>query len=224
MPETYAVHDTLAVLVVLDGDEYSGIAANTVKLYRFGEKIPPTVVVSLPSTPESRWRDYTPTATEASENDSGNATLYQYTGGFEAFATSIETTLFPAIEAEYNITLGRKTVFGHSMGGLAVLSFMVVQPDIFDQYIAASPSTMYDDHFIFRTIEEQRIPSFDALYLTAALNDSNGYLENVRWLEEYLKTNHKAGENVGVRVYETESHATSGIRALVDGIEFMGGL
>ena len=53
--------DSLSLLVLLDGDDYAGIAKNVTSLYEFGDKINPTIIISLPSTRESRWTYYTPT-------------------------------------------------------------------------------------------------------------------------------------------------------------------
>ncbi len=215
--------DSVSLLVVLDGGEYSGIARNTAVLYEFGEKIYPTVVVSIPSTPISRWAYFTPTHLAADENDTGNQALYPYTGRFGALADFLEQQVLPELAQKYDLQFYQKTLFGHSMGGLAVLSFIVLRPEVFDHYIAASPSTMYDDHYLFRTIEDrtERL-AFKSLFLTAARHDSNGYRENVNWLNEYLQKAKPAAQRLELRIYERETHATSGVKSLIDGLEFVG--
>lgn len=213
--------DSVDLLVVLDGNQYAGIASNTAYLYEFGEKIRPTVVLSLPSTAKSRWEQYTPTKATA-DNDGGEDPLYQYTGNFGNFSKFMETELIPYLEKTYGVQFCEKTIFGHSMGGLGVLSFLVLSPAIFDNYISASPSTMYDDHFIFKKIEESGSLRFQAVFLTAALNDANGYRENVNWLSRYLTDHQVANQRIGVKIYETETHGTSGVKSLIDGLEFIG--
>ena len=208
------------LLVVLDGGEYAGIAQNTMELYIFGEKMKPNIILSLPSTPKSRWSYFTPTKASA-DNDGGQDTLYQHTGNFNLFADFLEKELIPHIESQYQIKIQEKNIFGHSMGGLGVLSFLVLRPEIFDNYISASPSTMYDQHYIFKTIEEKGKLDFNKLFLTAALNDSNGYRENVDWLDSYLETNSNKKQKKMKRIYPTETHGTSGIRSLIDGLEFI---
>ncbi|MEL6867450.1 MAG: alpha/beta hydrolase-fold protein [Bacteroidota bacterium] len=214
--------DSLSLLVVLDGNEYGGIAQNTAVLYEFGEKIFPTVVLSIPSTAESRWKYFTPTKATESGNDPGNKALYAYTGQFQTLADYLRNELIPYIEKEYDIQFLQKSVFGHSMGGLAVLSFIVLQPDIFDHYISASPSTMYDDHYIFKTIEEKGELDFESLFLTAAIDDSNGYRENVNWLAAYLEKNKQGDQRAMKQIFEGETHGTSGIKSLIYGMEFIG--
>ena len=137
--------DSIALLVLLDGDEYFGLAQDVTSLYESGGKIKPTVVVSLPSTPRSRWSRYTPTR-DSINIEEGFEELYGVTGKFPEFASFVEQELIPHIQEKQGMEFYQKTIFGHSLGGLGVLSFAVLRPEIFDNYISASPSTMFDDH------------------------------------------------------------------------------
>ena len=222
LPENFkSIKDSLSLLVLLDGDDYSGIAQNVTSLYEFGEKISPTVILSLPSTKKSRWAYYTPTK-DTTNVEEGFEDLYSRTGKFPQFADFLGTELIPSIEKELGIKFKQKTIFGHSLGGLGVLSFAALRPELFHNYISASPSTMYDQHFIFKTIEEKGVLQFDSMFLTAALNDGNGYRENVEWLKEYLDNHKLDNQAVGSKIYENETHATSGLKSLIDGLEFIG--
>lgn len=222
LPEDFHLkEDSLSLLVLLDGDDYSGIAKDVTSLYELGEKIYPTVIISLPSTRESRWAYYTPTK-DTTNVEEGFEELYSRTGNFPQFANFLDWELIPSIEKELGVTFKEKTIFGHSLGGLGVLSFAVLRPELFQNYISASPSTMYDQHFIFRTIEENKHLEFDSMFLTAALNDGNGYCENVEWLKEYLDKHKLGDQTVGSKIYENESHMTSGLKSLIDGLEFIG--
>ncbi|MBZ9629743.1 hypothetical protein LB465_03045 [Salegentibacter sp. LM13S] len=222
LPEKFQSNkDSLSLLVLLDGDDYSGIAQDVTSLYEFGDKIYPTVILSLPSTKESRWAYYTPTNDTTNVEESFED-LYSRTGKFPQFADFLGNELIPSIEKELEIKFKQKTIFGHSLGGLGVLSFAVIRPELFQNYISASPSTMYDQHFIFKTIEEKGSLQFDSMFLTAGLNDGNGYRENVEWLKQYLDNHKLDNQNVGSKIYENESHATSGLKTLIDGLEFIG--
>ena len=221
-PENFqAKKDSLNLLVLLDGDDYSGIAKDVTSLYEFGGKINPTIILSLPSTIKSRWMYYTPTK-DTINIEEGYEDLYAQTGKFAKFADFLEKELIPFIKNKYRVNFKQKTIFGHSLGGLGVLSFAVLRPAIFQNYISASPSTMYDQHFIFKTIEEKGALSFSSMFLTAASNDANGYRENVEWLKRYLDNHKSHRQLVGSKIYEKESHATSGLRSLIDGLEFIG--
>lgn len=213
--------DSLSLLVLLDGDDYSGVAENVVSLYEFGDKIYPTVIISLPSTKESRWTYYTPTK-DTSKVEKGFEDLYSRTGKFNEFADFVGNELIPSVEKEYNIKFYQKTIFGHSLGGLGSLSFAVLRPEIFNNYISASPSTMYDQHFIFKTIEEKGSLEFNSMFITTGLNDANGYRENVEWLKKYLDKHKSENQKVEMQIYNNENHSTSGLKSLIDGIEFIG--
>ncbi|MGI0105277.1 alpha/beta hydrolase [Salinimicrobium sp. WS361] len=213
--------DSLSLLILLDGDDYAGIAENVASLYEFGDKIHPTVIISLPSTKESRWAFYTPT-NDTTNVEIGYEDLYSTTGKFSEFADFVGDELIPSVENKYNISFNEKTIFGHSLGGLGVLSFAVLRPEIFENYISASPSTMYDQHFIFKTIEKKGIFEFKSMFLTAGLNDANGYRENVEWLKDYLDKHKSGNQKVGMKIYENETHSTSGLKSLIDGMEFIG--
>ncbi len=222
LPEDFqSKKDTLDLLVLLDGDDYSGIAKNVTSLYEFGDKINPTFILSLPSTIESRWTYYTPTK-DTIHVEEGYEDLYARTGSFSQFADLLEKELIPNIESKYKITFNKKTIFGHSLGGLGVLSFAVLRPEIFDNYISASPSTLYDQHYIFKTLEKKGSLSFNSIFITAASNDANGYRENVEWLKGYLDEHKSDNQSVGSKIYDNESHATSGLKSLIDGLEFIG--
>ena len=222
LPENFQTKkDSLSLLVLLDGDDYSGIAQDVTSLYEFGQKIYPTVILSLPSTKESRWAHYTPTK-DTTNVEKGFEDLYSRTGKFSQFADFLGYELIPLIEKEFEIKFEQKIIFGHSLGGLGVLSFAVLRPGMFQNYISASPSTMYDQHFIFKTIEEKGVLQFDSMFLTAGLNDGNGYRENVKWLKEYLDKNKLDHQTVGSKIYKNENHATSGVKSLIDGLEFIG--
>ncbi|WP_121666574.1 alpha/beta hydrolase [Mesonia aquimarina] len=222
LPENLEIKkDSLSLLVLLDGDDYSGIAKNLTSLYEFGDKISPTVIISLPSTRESRWTYYTPTK-DTTKIEKGFEDLYSSTGKFDEFADFVHNELIPSVEEKYKINFNQKTIFGHSLGGLGSLSFAVLRPEIFDNYIAASPSTMYDQHFIFKTIEKKGNLIFNSMFLTAGLNDANGYRENVEWLKKYLSEHKSENQKVGMKIYDNENHSTSGLKSLIDGIEFIG--
>lgn len=221
LPESFnARKDSLNLLVLLDGDDYLGLAKDVTSLFETGGKIMPTLIISLPSTMESRWAHYTPTNDTVTVEE-GYKELYARTGRFPEFADFVGMELIPFVKQKYNIDFKKKTIFGHSLGGLGVLSFAVLRPEIFDNYIAASPSTMFDSHYIFRTLEKKSPLDFKSMFLTAAINDGQGYRANVEWLKDYLDEHKEEDQAVEMRIYEQENHTTSGLRSLIDGLNFV---
>ena len=71
-------------------------------------------------------------------------------------------------------------------------------------------------------MEDKGSLEFNSMFITAALNDANGYRENVEWLKRYLDKHESENQKVGMKIYDNENHSTSGLKTLIDGIEFIG--
>jgi predicted alpha/beta superfamily hydrolase len=76
------------------------------------------------------------------------------TGGNDQFAEFIQTELKPIIERKYKIDRNRQTLLGHSFGGLFALHVLFTRPEMFQTYVAASPSIWFSDGAILK--EEQK--------------------------------------------------------------------
>lgn len=64
-------------------------------------------------------------------------------GGSAAFRRFIRDELFPAIEARYRTTPSR-AIIGESLAGLFIVETLVVEPAMFDTYIAFDPSLWWN--------------------------------------------------------------------------------
>ncbi|OJD16357.1 hypothetical protein AJ78_03456 [Emergomyces pasteurianus Ep9510] len=62
----------------------------------------------------------------------------------------IQSTVFPGVEID------REAIFGHSYGGLFVLHSLFTRPQLFDCFIAASPSIYWNDRYILQEEREFR--------------------------------------------------------------------
>ncbi len=67
------------------------------------------------------------------------------TGGADRLIAYIERTLLPFIEARAPLHATRRTLFGHSFGGLFALYALFEGCRIFDTYVAASPTIYWED-------------------------------------------------------------------------------
>jgi len=109
-------------------------------------KLPKAIIVGI-EQPITRydWRirtlDMTPTAVEK------NGTLVG--GGADNFLTFLNTELKPFINTTYSGDENNETLLGHSLGGLFGLYTMFTQPDSFDRYVIGSPTTWWDNDYIF---------------------------------------------------------------------------
>jgi uncharacterized protein len=65
-------------------------------------------------------------------------------GGSAAFRRFLRTELMPAITARYKTT-SEKAIVGESLAGLFVVETFLLEPDLFDTYIAFDPSLWWND-------------------------------------------------------------------------------
>ena len=137
------------VLYMTDGEAQLAHTISTVSFLARNGRMPEMIIVAIVNT--DRTRDLTPT--NASMNN-GTATVQAPTsGGADKFLKFIETELIPNIESAYRVQPYR--VFaGHSLGGLVAIHAMVTRPDLFNAFIAVSPSLQWDNQVELKRVEE----------------------------------------------------------------------
>lgn len=91
------------------------------------------------------------------------------TGGADKLLAFIETDLLPAIGEMVRLNPTRRTLFGHSFGGLFALYTLFERPGLFANWVSASPTIHWEDHGILKRealrTELSGAPSF--LHLSA---------------------------------------------------------
>lgn len=86
----------------------------------------------------ARARDYTPVPLEEPMHGRGRG--WQF-GGQEAFRARLLGPLAAAVTARMPVDPARRSLWGHSYGGLFTLATLLAAPDAFRGYMAISPST-----------------------------------------------------------------------------------
>ncbi|RRH78128.1 alpha/beta hydrolase [Falsigemmobacter faecalis] len=79
-------------------------------------------------------------------------------GGAEIFHQRLTTEIRAAAEAGLAIDGARRTLWGHSFGGLFVLYALLAQPESFARFAPISPSIWWDEALIRRIASEARVP------------------------------------------------------------------
>jgi predicted alpha/beta superfamily hydrolase len=97
----------------------------------------PFVLVGIENT--ERRRDLTGPTTNAEDKK-----IAPRVGGSQAFRSFLREELIPAIEARYRTT-NERAIVGESLAGLFILETYVLQPELFDTYIAFDPSLWWND-------------------------------------------------------------------------------
>lgn len=144
------------VIYVTDGNGLFPLAASQMALMALAEKGALVVGVGYPTEDfmrpmTLRYRDLTPVTEDKtlfpaqpplSEADQG--------GGSELFYRFITEELQPAVAASYSVNTQEQTLYGHSLGGLFVLSVMFKHPESFRNYVASSPSIWWDNKSVLK--------------------------------------------------------------------------
>lgn len=133
------------VLYALDGNGYFSVFADSLTRQALFDAVAPAIVVGIGYPTDDpaevlplRTFDYTPaTSTLAASKGKG--------GGGAAFLRVVEEEIMPLVESRYPADPGRRTYWGHSLGGLAVLHTMLNKPALFANYALSSPSIWWND-------------------------------------------------------------------------------
>jgi predicted alpha/beta superfamily hydrolase len=141
-PRSYkiAVTSKLPVLYMPDGaiDEDFPHVVNTVdSLINLGV-IRPVIVVGVPNT--ERRRDLTgPTRVKS------DSAIAPHVGGSAAFRAFIRDELFPAVKSRYRVT-DERGIVGESLAGLFIVETFLMEPTMFDHYVAIDPSLWWNSY------------------------------------------------------------------------------
>jgi len=150
---TYIVHlprgyetgkDAYPVLVVLDAEVHFGLTAAALDELSGGGRIPPMIVVGVTNT--DRTRDMTPSMPKT---DFGGAPWAGSAGGAARFLSFIADELLPTIDKRYR-TRHYRVLAGHSLGGLFAVYALMNRPEVFNGYLAISPSLWWDEQALVK--------------------------------------------------------------------------
>jgi hypothetical protein len=136
------------VLYMTDGDAHLLHTSGTIGFLARNGRMPEMIVVGITNT--DRTRDLTPTRSNLKTPE--GELQAPTSGGGDKFLKFIQTELIPRIEKQYRVEPYR-VLAGHSLGGLFALHAMVSRPELFNAYIAVSPSTQWDDFYIVKRVE-----------------------------------------------------------------------
>ena len=137
--------------------------ANTIQSLIVSGQIPACLVVGIENT--ERRRDLTPPTTVESDR-----AVAPVVGGSENFRHFIRQELIPRIETDYRCTLQRALV-GESLAGLFVIETWLLTPELFESYIAVSPSVWWNNQALINDAADLLRRQSDVtrrLYVTSA--------------------------------------------------------
>jgi predicted alpha/beta superfamily hydrolase len=168
--------------------------------------------------------------------------------GADDFIVFIDEILRPFIRKQFpGVIFDRDALHGHSWGGMFVIYALLRRPDLFDTFLAASPSLFWNDRYLLnRTywLDEATIPpnatkpAFRLAYgdleqypvkrrtetdgqyqFRLDLYTTFAMTDNCRALYDLIKDNEKL-RHAELKEYVGSDHASVGALSLTDGIDY----
>jgi len=161
----------------------------------------PFLLVGIENT--ERRRDMTG-PTEVAED----RRIAVHVGGSAAFRRFIRSELMPQVKQRYRTT-GETAVVGESLAGLFVVETFLLEPDLFDIYIAFDPSLWWNNQKLVREAAD-RLRARSALRKTLYLANSSEpeIAEQTQRLAAVLRTGASPGLEWHYEPMPAETHAT----------------
>ncbi len=128
-------------------------------------------------------------------------------GGSAAFREFIRTELMPVVRARYRTT-DETAIVGESLAGLFVVETFLLEPELFDTYVAIDPSLWWNHEALVRSAGERlraRPPMRKALFLASS---GDGNPDQVRRLADVLRAGAFPGLTWHYEPLPAEKHAT----------------
>jgi hypothetical protein len=162
-----------------------------------------------------RLNYYTPT--EAFDENVGTIG-----GNADLFIDFVLSELKPYIRDNYNTDDNNETFGGHSLGGLLTLYILFTQPQIFDNYIASSPSIYWDDkvlHSYEQAFFEQHRKLQKKVFISAGTDEDPygivfGY---VKTFSSIIASRNYKKLDLKIRTFEGENHTSVVVNAFAQG-------
>lgn len=157
LPSEPAPEGGYPVAYVLDGDELFPVVTSLLRLQAGTAKggkhndIRPGIVVGIGYGETSRRDyDYTPPAPAGPPETYRDGRPYpeRKSGGADQFLDFIEKQVKPEIARRHAPNPSKQTLMGNGYGGLFALHVLFNRPELFQAYVASSPSIWWNDKYI----------------------------------------------------------------------------
>jgi predicted alpha/beta superfamily hydrolase len=214
---------TFPVLYLLDGENHFHILASYIDYLSHWGIIPPIIVVGIISN--DRRKDLTPTKSIIDYDGKVDTTL-NISGGNEHFFQFLQAELIPYIETNFKAE-PYKIFAGHSFGGITTINCMLTYPDLFNAYIAISPSLWWDKKYIIKLAEKKLTKSVSLkkkFFYSAGnegINEPNSFHTDILNFDKLMANRAPNGLLLQYKSYPKESHMSEPIIAYYDALRFI---
>jgi predicted alpha/beta superfamily hydrolase len=225
-PDSTSLDNRFPVLYMMDGENHFELLAQYADYLSRPDVLamPKMIIVGIPNT--NRRRDLTPTVSITNylgKADTSNLT--KPSGGNEKFLKFIDTELMPVIDKSYE-TKPYKIFAGHSFGGLSSINCMLTHPDMFDAYIAVSPSFWWDNNYLLK-LADKKLKKGSALNKMFFYSDGNEgdsfssfHLDLLKF-DSLISNKNLTGLDYMYKHYPNETHMTEPIVAYFEALRFI---
>jgi len=213
------INKALPVLYLLDGENHFHILSAYIEYLRHWHVIPPIIVVGIVSV--DRVKDLTPTNSLINFDGQVDPN-YKASGRNEQFLNFIQQELMPYMEANYK-TSSYKIFAGHSLGGLSAIYCMLMHPNMFDAYIAISPSLWFGNKYVLR-LAEQKLPALsmrNQRIFYSVGNEDGTFRSDLLKVDKLIKQDSSKTFYHEYKYYPSEDHMTEPIPAYYDALRFV---
>jgi uncharacterized protein len=195
------------VLYMTDGDAHMAHTAATIEFLARNSRMSELIVVGITNT--DRTRDLTPTK---ATGDGVNQ--FRTAGGADNFLKFIETELIPEIEKNYAVRPYR-VLAGHSFGGLFAIHTMITKPELFNSYIAVSPSLQWSNEATLIKAEEflKTRKEFNATLFASLGNEPGAIGDSFDMFKAALSKSQVKGFEWQVEQMKEEDHGSVVLRS-----------
>ena len=213
------INKALPVLYLLDGENHFHLLSAYIEYLRHWKVTPPIIVVGIISV--DRIKDLTPANSPTNFFGKIDST-YKTSGGNEQFFNFIQQELITYIEANYKPS-PFKIFAGHSLGGLTAIHCMLTRPDMFDAYIAISPSLWFDNKYVLR-LAEKKLPNLSMTnkkIFYSVGNEGGTFRSDFLKFDKLIKHDSLKKFEHECKYYPYEDHMTEPISAYYDALRFV---
>ena len=220
---------TYPTIYLLDANWNFGQVTEMSRMMNFCKEFPEVIIVGIGYPVEGsleqvfkhvltlRTRDYTPVVDKDWELRQKEAwSLDQLeTGAAASFLSFLKEELIPFAESAYRCDPSLRTLAGHSFGGLFTLFTLFHQFDLFQHYLAASPSLAFADRPVFsyeKTYADNHNDLPSSLYLSVGKEEEDidaGMVSELFRLVVTLKSRQYSGLNITHQVFDDLNHCES---------------
>lgn len=176
--------------------------------------VPKSIVVGIRSN--DRERDFTPETTDKDE-----AERFSSSGGADDFKNMLETDLFPFMRESFRVN-GFRTLVGHSLGGLFAIYALATEPQLFNAYLAISPSIWWNDQAVVDSLESKLRNNTElrALLYMSVGNESGGMTGAIYKVASVLESLSPDNIRWTYKIHPEETHPTNYFISAIEGLEF----